>query len=568
MTGSNEIQDIKLKRGYLGNTKLKNSGVQFDWTPEMAKEWIRCERDPIYFCEKYMKIIDVDEGIVPFTMRSYQKKMLMSMVNERDTLGVMCRQSGKTTTYVGFCTWYILFQEEKTIALLANKGETAREILGRIKMAYENLPLWMQHGVETYNEGKFEIENGCRIVAAATSASGIRGYAVSVLIIDEAAHIDNWGEFFTSVYPTISSGKKTKSIFVSTPNGLNHFWHLYDNARTRKNTFNLFDVTWKEVPGRDEAWRERELATLNWDYDKFSQEYENEFLGSSGTLLSGTKLKELMTLARKPIRTVDKKLRIYEEPTDGHKYYIVADVGRGKGLDYSAFSIFDCTQVPYRQVAAFNSNMVHPFDFANIIYSTAKTFSNAAVLIEVNDIGQQVADTISMQFEYPNVLCTKNQGAAGKQICGTGTGGQQIDPGIRTTQVVRSIGCSLAKVLIEQDKILFCDIETINEFATFSRKTDDPHSKYEAEQGKHDDLVMTFVLFAWMTDQEYFKSETSTDPRTAILRESKEEIAEDFPIDIEIVSAHSYWENKQTVVAARNPFNPYAGVVADISDYF
>jgi hypothetical protein len=562
------IKDVVVA-GYNGNTRLKRSGVQIHWTKQMAKEWVRCEKDPIYFCEKYMKISSVDHGIIPFKMRTYQKKMLLSMVHNRDTIGVMCRQSGKTTTYVGFCTWFMLFEKEKTIGLLANKHDTALEILGRIQMAYEHLPKWMQHGVVTFNKGKFELENDCRIVAGATSSASIRGYSLSVLIIDEAAHVEHWDEFFTSVYPTISSGKTTKSIYVSTPNGLNHFYNMVDNAKRGKSSAKLFDVTWSQVPGRDETWKQRELENMNFNYDKFQQEYENEFLGSSGTLLSGTKLKELLRDARDPIREID-DLKIYVEPREGRNYYLVADVGRGKGLDYSAFSIFDCTEVPYVQVAAFRSNMLHPYDYTNIIYSTCMNmYKNAKVLVEINDIGQQISDTLALQLEYPHILCSKNMGAAGKVIVGEGGGGVKTDTGIRTTIVVKQVGCSLAKVLIEQDKILLWDRDTIDEFSTFSKKSEDKWNRYEAESGRHDDLVMGFVLFAWLTSQNYFKDETLTDSRTAVLKESKEAIEESFPMDIEIISPVEEWERMKNMVEITPNHNSLANdYYEDLSDYF
>lgn len=506
-------------RGYNGNANLKKTGVGVDWTPELIAEYMKCSQDPIYFCETYMRIIHVDQGLVNFNLYDYQKNMMTSMYENRYTIIATARQIGKSTTTCGFILWYILFNSEKTVALLANKGDTAREILGKVQLAYQHLPKWLQQGVVEWNKGSFVLENQSRVIAAATSTDSIRGFAINLLFIDEAAFIENWDEFFTSTFPTISSGSSTKVVLVSTPNGLNHFYKIWDYAKQRKNEYNPIEVKWNEVPGRDEAWREATLAAMSFDYDKFAQEHEVEFLGSSGTLIAGWKLKELVP---KPAIIAKNGLFQYEKPMPGKIYMCVADVSHGKGLDYSGFQIIDVTQMPYKQVCTFKNNAISPIEYAETIYRTCKAYNNCYVLVESNDIGGQVVDSIHYDFEYEYVLYTMNAGRAGKLIT-AGFGDGNMERGVRTTKTVKSVGCSILKLLIEQNQLIINDFDTISELTTFSKKG----NSYEAEPGNHDDLVMPLVLFAWMSDQAYFKEITDINTLSKLREKSEDELMND-----------------------------------------
>jgi hypothetical protein len=515
----NSFNKIINYKGYLGNQNLKRSGISIEWTPELLEEYIKCSEDPIYFCETYMKIINVDRGLISFKLYDYQKEMMRSMHENRFTLITTCRQAGKSTVTVGFLLWYVLFNSEKTVALLANKGDTAREILGRVQLAFEHLPKWLQQGVKEWNKGSFELENNSRVIASATSSSAIRGYSINLLFIDEASFIDNWQTFFTSVYPTISSGTSTKIVLVSTPNGLNHFYKLNEDAKNNRNGYFQIEVTWHKVPGRDEKWRDETLASMGGDLDKFAQEYECQFLGSSGTLISGWKLKELVF--KIPINESN-GFSIYEKPEEKHNYAIIADVSRGKGLDYSAFHVIDITKMPYNQVATFRNNLVTPVDYASIILNAAKIYNDASVLVEINDIGQQVSDTIYHSYEYENVLATESAGRSGKRLSAGFSKG--ADLGIRTTKSVKSIGCSLLKLLVEQNQLIINDYESILELSTFSKKG----GSYEAETGKNDDLVMGLVLFSWLSDQKYFKEMTDINTLMKLRDKSEEDIHDEF----------------------------------------
>jgi hypothetical protein len=510
---------LENEKGYKGNVLLKRANQDIDWTPELIQEWVKCSEDPIYFVSNYMQIITLNEGLQTFKPYPYQQKMISSFVDNRYSIVTTARQAGKSTTTCGFILWYIIFHPAKTVALLANKGETAREILGRVQLAYQHLPKWLQQGVKEWNKGSFELENDSRVIAAATSASAIRGYTINLLFIDEAAHIENWDEFFTSVYPTISSGTDSKIILVSTPNGLNHFHSTWTNAIQGKNGYNPILVNWKDVPGRDEKWRQETLAGMNFDIEKFNQEMECEFLGSSGTLIAGWKLKELVEQV--PITKKDGMYQ-YFKPEEKHVYMIVADVSRGKGLDYSAFQVVDVTKMPYEQVCVYRNNSVTPVDYADIIHRTAIAYNNAAVLVEINDIGEQVSHSLHYDFGYENILFTENSGRAGKQVT-AGFSGRTADKGIRTTKLVKTVGCSLMKLLIEQNQFIVNDRNTIHELSTFSKKG----NSYEAEPGKHDDLVMCLVLFAWLSDQQYFKEYTNINTLVTLRDKNEEEMEHD-----------------------------------------
>ena len=506
------------ERGYNGNANLKKKGQSIEWTQDKIQEFVKCSKDPIYFAEKYIKIVHVDHGLIPIRMYDYQKEIVEKFVNNRRTAVVTSRQAGKTTTAVCVILHYVLFNGHKTVALLANKGDAAREILDRIKVAYEALPKWLQQGVIEWNKGSVEFENGCKIIASATSSSAIRGKSISLLYIDETAFVENWDEFFASVFPTISSGNTTKILFTSTPNGLNHFYKTCEGAEQGTNGYQFVRVMWHDVPGRDEKWKKETLSSMDYDYQKFSQEFECEFLGSSGTLIEGNKLKALVH--KQPIMESN-GLFMYQEPEEGHSYVCVVDVSRGKGLDYSAFQIIDVSKMPYKQVCVFRDNMIPPVEYVEIIHRTVKHYNESVVLIEINDIGEQVSSLLYDDYEYEHVLFTESAGRSGKRI--SSGFGRNVDKGIRTTKTVKSIGCSILKLLIEQDQLILCDFETIRELSTFSRKG----VSYEAESGCHDDLVMGLVLFAWLADQQFFKEMTDISTLRTLRQKNEEEILDE-----------------------------------------
>ena len=509
-----------MRLGYLGNPLLKRSGTKIDWTADQIQEITKCIKDPVYFTENYIKIVHVDRGLINFELYDWQKEMIWAMQNERFCAFVVARQGGKSICVAAFLLWYILFHRRKNVGLLANKGDTAREILGRIQGIYQHLPRWIQQGVVEWNKGSFVLENDSRIIAAATSSDAVRGYSFNIVYLDEVAHVENYEEFFTSVFPTIGSGKTTKVIQTSTPYGLNHFYKTIEFGKRPKtdleyNGYYIIEVPWNKVPGRDEAWKQKMLEGMNFDYEKFEQEQNIQFMGSSGTLIAGWKLKELVV--RIPISENKDGLKQYMKQEDGHRYVIVSDVSRGKGLDFSAFQVIDITVMPYNQVCTFRNNLLTPMDFASIIQATARLYNNAYVLVEINDIGEQVGNDLLFTFEYENILMTINQGRIGKKLV-AGFGTPKTDKGVRTTKLVKNVGCSMLKLLVEQNQLILNDHNTIEELSRFSKKG----TSYEAEPGSTDDLTMCLVLFAWMTNQMLFK-ELSNIHTLVKLRELDEE---------------------------------------------
>lgn len=424
-----------------------------------------------------------------------------------------------TTTVVSYLLHYIVFNDNVNVGILANKASTSREILSRLQLSYENLPKWMQQGIVSWNKGSLELENGSKIIAASTSASAVRGMSFNIIFLDEFAFVPNHiaDDFFASVYPTISSGKSTKVIVVSTPKGMNHFYRMWHDSERGKNSFVATEVHWSEVPGRDEEWKAQTIA--NTSEEQFRAEHLCEFLGSVGTLINPSKLKILVY--DDPIKR-SKGLDVYENPIEDHSYLITVDVARGMGNDYSAFVVFDITEFPYKVVAKYKNNEIRPMLFPSIINEVAKGYDNAWLLIEVNDIGDQVANILHYDLEYDNILMCSMRGRAG-QLVGSGFSGKKSQLGVRTTAAVKKLGCSNLKLLIEDDKLFISDYDIISELTTFAQK----HNSFEAEEGCNDDLVMCLVIFAWIVAQDYFKEMTNNDIRKRIYEEQKNQIDQD-----------------------------------------
>ena len=444
---------------YLGNPLLKKANVQVEWTKDQILEYQKCMQDPLYFCQKYIKIVSLDEGLVPFDVYPFQKEMLGTIHNNRFTICKLPRQSGKTTTIISYILHYVLFNEQMRVAILANKAATARDILSRLQLAYENLPKWMQQGVMSWNKGSLDLENGSRIVASSTSSSAVRGGSYNMIFLDEFAFVPHnvAEDFFSSVYPTISSGQSTKVVIVSTPNGMNLFYKLWSDAESGKNSYNPIEVHWSEIPGRDEKWTQETIA--NTSQEQFNREFECEFLGSINTLIHPTKIKSMVF--DDPIQR-NAGLELYKKPEKNRTYALVADVARGTEQDYSAFLVFDVSEVPYRIVAKYRNNEIKPLLFPNVIHDVAKAYNNAYVMIEVNDIGEQVATAMQYDLEYDNLIMASMRGRAG-QILGSGFSGGKVQLGVRTTKAVKMLGCSNLKQLIETDKLIINDIQLIQE---------------------------------------------------------------------------------------------------------
>ena len=504
---------------YLGNPNLKKVNTPVEFTKEQILEYQKCAGDPIYFMRNYIRIVSLDDGLVPFKMYPFQEHIVRTIHDNRFTICKLPRQSGKSTTTVSYLLHYALFNPNSNIAILANKSSTARDILSRVQLAYENLPKWMQQGVINWNKGNIELENKSVIVAAATSSSAIRGGSYNIIFLDEFAFVPaNIAEmFFSAVYPTISSGQKTKMIIVSTPYGMNQFYKLWTDAENKRNDYVPIEVHWSEVPGRDEAWKEATIR--NTSPEQFQQEFECEFLGSVNTLISPAKIKNMAY--SNPIQS-NAGLDVYENPKKDNTYVCTVDVARGVSKDYSAFVIMDVTQMPFKIVAKFRNNEIRPLLFPHTIEKVCKAYNHAHVLVETNDLGQQIAEALQFELEYDNLLMTTQRGRAG-QILGAGFSGRGSGFGVKMTKQIKKIGCANIKTLIESDKVFINDFNIIEEMSTFIRKG----QSWQADDGSTDDLMMCLVIFGWLSNQPFFKEMTDTNARQMLYEEQQSLIEQD-----------------------------------------
>lgn len=502
---------------YLGNQNLKNIGQPVEFTKDNVEEYIRCSQDPIYFIRNYVKITTIDHGLVPFTLYPYQEDFINNLHNNRFVLGMFPRQFGKTQTVTAYILWYTLFNSDKTVAILANKGAAAREVLSRYQDMYEGLPKWIQQGIRTWNKGNIELENRSKIFTSATSPNACRGKSISLLYVDESAFISNvMAEgFFTSVYPTISSGKTSKIIQTSTPMGYNHWWKFWTEAEKGTNNFIPFRVTWDMMPGRTIEWYNEQVKILG--PIKASQEVDCNFLGSSYTLINAATLSRLQPSP--PLKVTEYGLTVLEEPKQDRTYVMVVDTSEGVGGDYSAFTVIDVTELPYTVVAKFRNNSISPLLYPSVILGAAKSYNNAFLLMEINR-SEQVAYIVHHEMEYENILFV-TKGKHG-QVVSSGFGGLKPNYGVSTDKKVKRIGCNNLKTLIEENKLLITDVDIISEISTFVEH----RGSYKADEGYHDDLIMTLVLFGWLTTQEYFKDLTNINLRKALLEMKQREIDE------------------------------------------
>lgn len=498
---------LQTNNSYLGNPNVKRDGVNQQWEPGLVQEYAQCMKNPIYFCEKYVKVIALDRGLVPFELYEYQKNMFDHFDNNRFNIVLACRQSGKSISACAYLLWYALFHGEKTIAIMANKGATAREMLGRITLMLENIPFFLQPGCKALNKGSIEFSNNSRIVAAATSGSSIRGMSVNLLYLDEFAFVERAAEFYTSTYPVVSSGKETKIIVTSTANGIGNIFHkLWEGALQGVNEFKPFRVDWWDVPGRDDQWKEQTIA--NTSRLQFDQEFGNTFFGTGDTLINAEALMSLR--AEQPIRILEGgDFLIYKETEKSHQYVMTVDVSKGRGQDYSTFTLIDISTTPFEQVACYRNNTISPILFPNIIYKYAKVYNDAYVVIESNDQGSVVCNGLYHELEYENMHVESAIKSSGL--------------GIEITRKTKRLGCSAIKDIIETSKLKIVDQETILEISTFEAKG----QSYEASDGNHDDLMMNLVMFGYFASGNYFADMTNIDLKAMLFENRVREIEDD-----------------------------------------
>jgi hypothetical protein len=492
---------------YNGNLNVKRDGVVHNFTQHEIQEYIKCSKDPAYFARTYCKVISLDRGLVDFNLYPYQEKMFKHFNDNRFNIVLACRQSGKSISSVAYLLWFALFNPEKTIAVLANKGATAREMLARVTLMLEHLPFFLQPGTKALNKGSIEFSNNSRIVAAATSGSSIRGMSVNLLYLDEFAFVERAAEFYTSTYPVISSGKDTKVIITSTANGIGNMFHkIWEGAVQRTNEYKPFRVDWWDVPGRDEKWKQQTIS--NTSQLQFDQEFGNTFFGTGDTLIASHILLEQKAEEHKSYLEGG-LLLIYDEPVKDHNYVMVVDVSKGRGQDYSTFNIIDISVRPFKQSAVYRNNTISPILFPNIIYKYAKVYNEAYVIVESNDQGSVVVNGLYYDLEYENL---------------------HMESMIRTDRIgvemnkkVKRIGCSAIKDIIENRKLHVVDPETILEMSTFIAKG----QSYEASEGNHDDLMMNLVMFGYFATGRNFEELTSVNLKDMMFAQRVKEIEDE-----------------------------------------
>lgn len=491
--------------GYLGNQNVKRAGVETQYTEEQMQEYLKCSENPVHFIESYCKIISLDEGLVPFDLRGYQSSLINHYNDSRFSVVLAARQSGKSITSCAFLLWFLLFKPEVTVAILANKGAIAREMISRITTMLEHVPFFLQPGVKILNKGSIEFANDSKIVAAATSSSSIRGLSVNLLYLDEFAFVDGAEEFYTATYPVITSGKDSKVIITSTANGVGNMFHkLYESAVHGNSEYKAFTINWYDVPGRDEEWKKMTIA--NTSELQFQQEYGNSFLGTGNTLINSDTLLGLR--ADNPLWTKDDFV-VYEKPIEGHYYIATVDVSKGRGLDYSTITIFDVTEQPFRQVATYRNNMISTLLFPDLIAKYCRSYNTALVIVENNAEGAVVCNQLHYDLEYDNVF-----------VQGTS---RADDIGVTMTRKIKRIGTSTLKEMMEENKLFVRDPNTIQELMTFVNKG----MSFEADKGYHDDMVMNLVVFSWFVTTDYFEYLTNYKVKELLYSSQQQDIYDD-----------------------------------------
>lgn len=496
------VADLRLRTDQVltDNNAVRKPGINIELTQEQQLEYLKCALDPLYFLETYCRIMTLDHGLMPFKPYEYQKEMIADYITHRFVVVATARQAGKTTSVAGFFLWYLIFNEDKLAAVLANKADQAQEIMDRFRLMYEELPYFLQKGATKYNFSEVKLENKSAIFSGSSNPDTVRGQSINILYWDEAAFTARDEEFWTSTFPTLSSGQSTKIILTSTPKGARGvFYKIWRGANEtdpeKWNEFKPIAVPWHRVPGRDEAWRDSTIKKTS--KSQFEQEHNIKFLGSAGTLISSDCLENLVW--HNPIREDQNgHLRVYENPIKGHHYIAVADCSEGLGQDFSVCSVFDITAVPYKLVAVYRNNEVSPLLFPYVLNSLCEGYNQAHLLIESNnDVGGQVSYITHYEIEYPNIIRTKTD----EKGMGCRIGGVGSKPGVKTTKRVKMIGCANLKTILENGNLEIFEEKAIEELGTFIAVG----NSFEADEGCTDDIVMTMVLFSWLIKQPWFE---------------------------------------------------------------
>lgn len=515
-TNFGTFKDKNNKRSrYMGLPNLKRANIKTNWTREMVQEWKKCRDDIVYFAEKYCAITHIDYGTIKVQLRDYQRDMLRIMSSKRMTCCNLSRQLGKTTVVAIFLAHFVCFNKDKAVGILAHKGSMSAEVLDRTKQAIELLPDFLQPGIVEWNKGSIELDNGSSIGAYASSPDAVRGNSFAMIYIDECAFIPNFIDAWLAIQPVISSGRRSKIIITTTPNGLNHFYDIWDAALSGKSGFEPYTAIWNSVKERlyndqdmfDDGWQWSSQTISASSLEQFKQEHCAEFHGTSGTLISGMKLANMDWTEVTPDNHGFYK---FKEAHPERKYIAALDCSEGRGQDYHALHIIDITEPQWEQVGVLHSNSISHLILPDIVHKYLMEYNEAPVYIELNSTGVSVAKSLYMDLEYENVICDS-----------------MVDLGMKQTKRTKAVGCSTLKDLIEKDKLIIHHKATVQEFRTFSEKG----VSWAAEEGYHDDLIMGLVIFAWLTTQTKFADYADKDDlrlASEVFRNELEDMNDDY----------------------------------------
>lgn len=472
---------------YLGNKNLPTDRAKFEYTPEMVASLTKAKRNLLYFAENYFYIVNLDTGRQTISLHKCQKRALRNMRDNRFVVMLASRQCGKTTMMTIYALWNACFNKDQRVLIVANKEGTAIEIFQRIRLAYEELPNWLKPGVKEYGKTSMTLANGSRVGISTTTGTAARGQSVNCLILDELAFIEPHlvEPFWNSVYPIISSSKKSKIFIASTPNGTeNLFFKLYSGASNSKNGWSAERIDWWEVPGRDEAWKNQTIQTMGSE-EVFRQEFGNEFLETGESVLDEEIMNRLEMTVRSPIHVLeDGQYNIYENPKPHERIYSVGvDVGEGVGQASSVVQIFDITDLTQiRQAAVYRSNIINPYNFTAKLHELLQHWGSPLALIERNNCGAQVVDNLSNIFQYENIVTYNNV----KKIDHTRKGV------IAHTNTKYKGVMNMRYWVNELQSVILHDSQTLHELKNFVRY---PNGTWKAREGAdlHDDTVMSMI---------------------------------------------------------------------------
>jgi len=483
-----------------GNRYLSRAGTELPLSKIHTNEIDKCKNDYKYFRKHYC-IITTKSGLARPEPRPYQEDLEDELLTLDDTVILYPRQSGKTVTSGTYLLWLALFREEQTmIGIVANKAKTAREVLDKIKKIYLNLPVWMKKGIEVWNKGEIEFENGTRIMTDGPSSDSFRGFTCNIIYVDETAYIKKslWDEFVDSVMPTMNSLSFKQVIMTSTANGMNHFEQIVKAAKRQDTPERYITCSWRDVPHYNKQGdlltpeEYKKITIKKYGKKYFAQTEECTFLGSSDTLISGIALKELQDHMEN-VTVIPQVIlndgTMYKEAQENHTYICTVDPSKD-GIDEFSVDIVDVTSFPFEQV--FTAKLqIDYLMMPEHLFELGTYYNTALMIIENNEgAGQSVSDTLWGVYEYENLFRDSNI---------DGRPGKKKYTGFRTTQKSRPLVLNMLKIFIEEGKLVVNSQHTLNQLYTFTkRKTG---NKYEAEDGYFDDAVMSlsFVFAPFMS---------------------------------------------------------------------